>query len=77
MKKLLFLIAGILYILHQDFWLWDNATLVLGFFPIGLLYHVIFCLAACGLMIALVRYAWPAHLDGDEPPAGGEGRGES
>ena len=70
-----------LYLLHQDVWFWDSARpLVFGFLPIGLFYHGVYSLAVAGLMWALVRYAWPAHLeaqveadesDGSPPPAEG------
>ena len=68
--------AALLYILHQDSWLWGSATLVLGVIPIGLLYHVLFCVAASCLMLALTRLAWPHHLEGEaeRPPAGGDRR---
>jgi hypothetical protein len=56
--------ARALFLLHQDFPLWGDATLVFGFFPSGLLYHVIYCGAASLLFFGLTRYAWPDHLDG-------------
>jgi len=67
--------AAALIILHQDFWLWGNGTLVLGLFPIGLFYHVLYCLAASALMLGLTRRAWPDHLDREaaRPADGGEG----
>lgn len=49
--------------LHQDFWLWDDKTLIFGLLPSGLAYHVAYCLLASGVMWALVRWAWPAHLE--------------
>ena len=35
---------GLLYALHNDFWLWSEARSVLGL-PAGLVYHALFCLA--------------------------------
>jgi len=68
------LLAGALvalYALHQDVWNWRAARpLVLGFIPIGLFYHICYSLAAAALMALVVRFAWPAHLEGD---AGGSG----
>jgi len=56
--------AGLLYLLHQDFWLWrESRPLVLGFLPPGLFYHAVYTLAAALLMAALVRWAWPDHLE--------------
>ena len=56
-----------------------------GFLPVGLFYHGVYSLAAAGLMWALVRFAWPAHLEAEaessgtgpasEPSDGGAGAG--
>jgi hypothetical protein len=55
-----------LYLLHQDFWLWRSARpLVLGFLPIGLCYHAVYCLLAALLMRLLVVHAWPGQLERD------------
>jgi hypothetical protein len=62
MKHLVYLAAIGLYVLHQDWWNWDDRHLVFGL-PVGLAYHVAFCVAAAVLMFCLVRYAWPAHLE--------------
>jgi uncharacterized oligopeptide transporter (OPT) family protein len=60
----------LLYVLHQDFWFWREARpLVFGFLPIGLFYHACFSVAAALLLGALVRWAWPGHLD-DEADEG-------
>ncbi len=60
-----------LYLLHQDFWFWNAARpLVFGFLPVGLFYHAAYSLVVAGLMWALVRFAWPAHLEADAESAG-------
>ena len=64
-RRLLYLGLFVLYLLHNDLWLWDDADLVLGL-PVGLLYHVAYCLAATGLMALLVNYAWRSELDAEE-----------
>jgi hypothetical protein len=46
-KKILWLGVLALVVLHHDFWWWDDPTLVFGFLPIGLAYHVGFSIAAC------------------------------
>ena len=72
MKNTLLVLATLaLYLLHQDVWLWRSARpLVLGFLPIGLFYHAVYCLLAALLMRLLVVQAWPAHLErAVEPPA--------
>jgi len=58
-----------LFILHHDFWNWNNPALVLGFMPVGLAYHAGFSIAA-GVFWALVsRFAWPHSIEAwaDEP----------
>ena len=53
-----------LYVLHQDFWWWTDARpLVLGIFPIGLFYHVVYTLVTALVLWGLVRCCWPAHLE--------------
>ena len=64
-RWLLYLGIIILYLLHNDLWLWDDPRIVLGL-PIGLLYHIGFCVAATGLMVLLVNYAWPSELDAED-----------
>ena len=64
-RRLLYLGLFVLYLLHNDLWLSDDADLVLGL-PVGLLYHVAYCLAATGMMALLVNYAWPRHLRDEE-----------
>lgn len=60
-----------LYFLHQDVWFWDQARpLVFGFLPIGFFYHAVYSLAVAALMWALVRFAWPGHLDVDADAGG-------
>jgi Protein of unknown function (DUF3311) len=62
-KTLVYLAVPVLYVLHQDWWWWtDKETRLLGM-PIGLTYHVLFCVAASILMASLVWLAWPAHLE--------------
>ena len=61
---------AVLYLLHQDVWLWRAARpLVFGFLPAGLAYHAAYCLAAAALMWALTKVAWPRHLEAE--PGGG------
>ena len=70
-NRLLAAAVLVLYLLHQDIWFWNAARpLVFGFLPVGLFYHAAYSLAVAGLMWALVRFAWPAHLDPDADSAG-------
>ena len=43
-----------LFALHQDLWLWNDGELLFGL-PVGLTYHLAYCLAAGLLMTWLVR----------------------
>ena len=53
-KWFLYCLLVLLFLLHNDFWLWETPRLVLGV-PVGLLYHIGFCLAATLLMAAFVK----------------------
>ena len=63
-RWMLYLALVLLYLLHNDLWLWRDSSLLLGL-PIGLTYHVLFCAATAILMAMLVRWAWPSQLNGD------------
>ncbi|MCY3872055.1 MAG: DUF3311 domain-containing protein [Gemmatimonadetes bacterium] len=52
----------VLLILFFNIWMWDNDTLILGL-PINLLYHIGLCVLTTLSMLAIVRLAWPHHLD--------------
>ncbi len=71
-RKVLYFFLVVLYLLHNDLWLWNNPRLVAGI-PVGLLYHIGFCVAVTLLMYGLVHQAWPRHLaterGGDDPVA--------
>ena len=62
MKKLISGLAIAMLILHQDFWLWDNTSLVFGFIPVGLAYHAAFSIAAAVLAVLAIRLVWPHDL---------------
>ena len=68
-RWLLYLLLVALYVFHNDLWLWDDPSLVMGL-PVGLLYHILFCVAASAVMLLLVKCAWPSHLESER---GGEG----
>lgn len=70
MKAWVWLAVLALAVLHQDFWLWDDASLVFGFLPVGLAYHAAYSLVAAGLWLVVARAAWPAEPeDVTEPVA--------
>lgn len=63
MRRIFWILFAILIVLHHDFWWWDDATIVLGFLPIGLAYHVGFTLAAAAFWWWVVSYSWPSNVD--------------
>jgi hypothetical protein len=78
MRRALLALAVIaLYVAHQDIWFWRTARpLVFGVVPIGLFYHACFSVAASLLMLLLVKFAWPAHLEAEVEGADGAEGGE-
>ena len=60
MKYLVVVLVLALVALQQDHWLWHNDTLVLGFLPIGLAYHLGISVAAAVVWYVATRVAWPA-----------------
>lgn len=63
MKYAIWLFVLLLLIIHQDFWNWDNGTLVFGFMPIGLFYHACISTAASVVWFLACQFAWPAPDD--------------
>jgi hypothetical protein len=54
----------VLYLLHQDFWLWRTARpLVFGFLPAGLFYHIAYMAASALVLWMLVNFHRPSHLE--------------
>jgi len=64
-RPLLYAALVILLLLHNDLWLWDDASLLLGL-PVGMTYHIGYSLAAFLLFLLLVKFAWPRHLEGED-----------
>ena len=60
-------LAGLLvltaFVLHQDFWWKGDATLVFGFLPVSLAYHVGWTLLVALGWFWVGKYCWPAGLD--------------
>jgi len=61
----------LLIVLHQDNWLWDNPTLVFGFLPITLLYHMGISIGATITWYLATRFAWPASSPAPMDPQSG------
>lgn len=64
-KKLFWLVFAALVVLHHDWWFWSDGTLVFGFLPIGLGYHVAYSLAATVLWAVAVFYVMPDAFEPD------------
>ena len=62
-RRIVLLAAFVLFILHQDFWLWDSTTAIFGFLPAGLAYHAIYSILAAILWAMAVKFAWPDHVE--------------
>ena len=62
-KKLFYLVGLLLVVLHHDWWLWDDPTLVFGFLPVGLAYHALYSIAAAGVWIFIIKYSWPSETE--------------
>lgn len=63
-RRWLYTALGLLFLLHNDPWNWRDPTFVLGL-PVGLVYHLGFCLVVTLLFFLLVRSAWPKRPDGE------------
>jgi len=63
MKYVVWILVVALAILHQDVWYWHDGTLVFGFLPITLLYHVCISIGAGITWFLAVQYAWPKDLE--------------
>jgi hypothetical protein len=73
-RKLVWSLVVVLALLHHDFWFWNDRTLVLGFLPIGLAYHMAFSICAGLLWLLAVNFAWPSTVEawaqGDDSDGG-------
>ena len=67
-RRLVYAALFVVYLLHNDLWLWHDSRIILGL-PVGLLYHVGFCAAASGILYLLIRFCWPLpHQDSMTAP---------
>ena len=60
-RALLYWALGLVYLLHNDWWLWSVNRRFLGL-PAGLAYHLFYCLVVVLCMALLVKYAWPRGI---------------
>jgi hypothetical protein len=59
MRYLVTILLVLLVILHQDYWQWEDSSLVFGFLPRALAYHIGISLAAAAVWWLAVTYCWP------------------
>lgn len=62
-RNLVWLLFVLMFLGHQDFWWWDDSTLILGFLPIGLAYHALFSIGCALLGWLAISKAWPSELE--------------
>ena len=62
-KEGVYIFLVLLFFIHQDFWFWDNGSLIMGFIPIGLIYHIGYSIVAALAWFLAIKYAWPSHLE--------------
>ena len=63
-KCIIWTLVALLIILHQDIWFWHDPTLLFGFLPVTLAYHMGISLAAGIVWFLAVKMIWPL---GEEP----------
>lgn len=72
MQAVVWTLVVLLMILHQDYWYWEDKTLVFGFLPIGLFYQACISIAASVTWLLATKHCWPEDLEA-AAPARGEG----
>lgn len=59
MKYVVWALLILLAVVHQDVWLWDDTTLVFGFLPVSLVFHVGISVAASMTWWLATVSCWP------------------
>ena len=67
MKYVIWTMVALLVLLQQDYWQWDDTTLVAGFLPYTLVYHAGISLGAAVLWFMVTKFCWPDALDSIVP----------
>ena len=62
-KRLTLALIVLLFILHQDFWLWDSQRIVWEVLPVGLVYHFTFSVAASVVWAIAMKTLWPSRWE--------------
>ena len=61
--KLAWGLVLVAFVLHFDFWAWDDDTLVFGFVPMALAYHAGISILAAISWALVVRFDWPDGIE--------------
>ena len=62
-RSLVWLLFVAMFLAHQDFWWWDDSSLVLGFLPVALAFHGLFSIGCAFLGWLAISKAWPTELE--------------
>lgn len=62
-RRIVYALVLTMAVLHHDFWLWNDASLVFGILPAGLAYHGFFSILASVAWAFVVKYAWPQDVE--------------
>ena len=62
-KALVWGLFLLMFLAHQDFWWWDDATMLLGFLPVGLAFHALFSIGCAALGWLAIKMAWPREIE--------------
>ena len=59
-RLLVWLLVPLLIVAQQDYWQWSNTSLLWGFLPYSLAWHMGVSLAAAASWLAITLWAWPS-----------------
>jgi hypothetical protein len=65
MRYATWLFVCLLVVLHQDYWQWNDASLVGGLLPSALAYHAGLSILAAVVWWLVTRYSWHEELEVD------------
>ena len=76
-RNVVIICVAVFMVLHHDFWLWEDDSLVFGFLPSGLAYHAVYSLVIAVFWFLVMKFAWPKAIEDfaestDEESNGGE-----
>lgn len=63
MKYLVWCLVGLLVVLQQDYWQWDDSRLVFGFLPYTLFYQAGISVGAAVVWLLAIKFCWPSRMD--------------